>query len=89
MDKTHPLNTLITVRSLNSKKDIFRPKENDGDIISPKVPYLNTIEALLYLTQYTRPDIAFSVPLLARFSFAPIPDSKITSNIFFVTFIEQ
>ena len=37
----------------------------------PEVPYLSAIGALMYLVNYTRPDIAFSVNLLARYSSAP------------------
>ena len=29
MDKAHPLSTLMVVRSLNVKNDIFHPQEND------------------------------------------------------------
>ena len=35
------------------------------------MPYLNAIGALMYLANNTRPDIAFSVNLLARYSNAP------------------
>lgn len=37
---------------------------------TPEVLYLSVIGALLYLAQYTSPDIAFAVNLLARFSSA-------------------
>ncbi|KAL5809036.1 hypothetical protein ACOSQ3_029727 [Xanthoceras sorbifolium] len=71
MDNAHPLGTPMVVRSLDPKKDPFRPKEDDEKILGPEVPYLNAIGALLYLAQCTRPDIAFAVNLLARFSSAP------------------
>ncbi|XP_059285110.1 secreted RxLR effector protein 161-like [Lycium ferocissimum] len=37
----------------------------------PEVPYLSAIGALMYLANATRPDIAFSVNLLARYSSSP------------------
>ena len=71
MDKAHPLSTPMVVRSQDPQKDQFRPKESDEDILGPEVPYLNAIGALMYLAQCTRPDIAFAVNLLARFSSEP------------------
>ena len=71
MDKSNPLSTPMIVRSLDTKKDPFRPLEDGEDLLGPEVPYLSAIGALLYLAQYTRPDIAFAVNLLARFSSAP------------------
>jgi hypothetical protein len=54
-----------------SRKDHFRPKEDDEETLGPEVPYLSAIGALMYLTNCTRPDIAFPVNLLARYSSAP------------------
>ena len=71
MDKAHPLSSPMIVRSLDAKKDHFRPKEENEALLGPKVPYLSAIGSLLYSTQCIRPDIAFSVNLLARFSSAP------------------
>ncbi|BBG93090.1 transposable element gene [Prunus dulcis] len=71
MDKAHPLSTPMVVRSLDTKKDPYRPKGNDEMVLGPEVPYLSAIGALLYLAQCTRPDISFSVNLLARYSSAP------------------
>ena len=71
MDKAHPLSTPMVVRSLNPQKNQFRPRESDEEIFGPEVPYLNAIGALMYLAQCTRPDIAFTVNLLARFCFEP------------------
>ena len=71
IDKAHPLSSLMIVRSLDAKKDPFRPKEENEALLGLEVPYLSKIGALLYLAQCTRPDIAFLVNLLARFSSAP------------------
>jgi hypothetical protein len=65
------LNTPIVVRSPDVKKDYFHLREDDEEILSPEVPYLSVIGALMYLANCTRPDIAFSVNLLARYSSAP------------------
>ncbi|KAK2436707.1 putative mitochondrial protein [Trifolium repens] len=71
MDKCHPLSTPMVVRSLDVKKDPFRPREEDEELLGPEVPYLSAIGALMYLANYTRPDIAFSVNLLSRYSSSP------------------
>ena len=61
----------MVVRTLDAKRDPFRPKENEEEILEPEVPYLSAIGALLYLAQCTRPDISFAVNLLARYNNAP------------------
>jgi Reverse transcriptase (RNA-dependent DNA polymerase)/GAG-pre-integrase domain/Integrase core domain len=71
MDKAHPLKSPMVVRSLNIKDDPFRPRESNEDVLGSKVPYLSAIGALMYLAVNTRPDIAFAVNLLARFSSEP------------------
>ncbi|KAG7584130.1 Reverse transcriptase RNA-dependent DNA polymerase [Arabidopsis suecica] len=71
MDKATPLSTPMVVRSLNVESDPFRPPEENEEILGPEVPYLSAIGALMYLANCTRPDISFSVNLLARFSSSP------------------
>jgi hypothetical protein len=71
MDKAHPLSSPMVVRTLDVKKDHFRPKEDDEETLGPEVPYLSAIGALMYLTNYTWPDITFPVNFLARYSSAP------------------
>ncbi|XP_056698421.1 secreted RxLR effector protein 161-like [Spinacia oleracea] len=66
MDKSHPVNSPMIVRSLNMKDDPFRPQDENEEILGPEVPYLSAIGALMYLANNTRPDIACSVNLLAR-----------------------
>jgi hypothetical protein len=39
--------------------------------LGPKVPYLSAIGALIYIANCTRPDIAFAVNLLTRYSTTP------------------
>ena len=72
MDKSHPLSSPMVVRSLEVTKDPFRPKEENKELLGPKVPYLSAIGALMYLVNYARLDIAFLVNLLASYSSAPI-----------------
>jgi len=71
MDKAHPLSTPMVVRSLDVNKDPYRPQEDGEESLGPEFPYLSAIGALMYLANCTRPDIAFSVNLLARYSSAP------------------
>ena len=52
------------------EKNSFRLCEKYEELLSLEVPYLSVIGALMYLANCTRPDIAFFVNLLARYSFA-------------------
>ena len=49
----------------------FRPKEENEELLGPEVLYLSAIGALKYLANCIKPDITFSVNLLARYNFAP------------------
>ena len=71
MYRAHPLSTPMVGWSLDINKDLFRLQEDDEETLGPKVPYLSAISALMYLANYTRPDIAFAINLLARYSSAP------------------
>ena len=71
MDKACPLSWPMVVRSLDVKKYPFRPCKRGEELLGPEVPYLSAICAVIYLANCTRPDIAFSVNLLARYSSAP------------------
>ena len=71
MDNAHPLSTPMVVRSLDVNKDPFRPRMDDEELLGLEVPYLSAIGALMYLASHTRPDISFSVNLLARYSSCP------------------
>jgi len=70
MNKSHPLYTPMIVRSLYMYKDPFRPQENDEELLDPKVPYLKAIRTLLYLVNYTLPNITFAINLPTRYSFS-------------------
>ena len=71
MDESNPLSSPMVVRLLKVTQDLFRPKEKNEELVGPEVPNLGAIGALMYLANYTRPDIAFSVNLLARYNSAP------------------
>ena len=72
MDTCYPLSTPMVVRTLDPpSKDPFRPREEGEEILGAEFPYLAAIGALMYLATNTRPDIAFAVNLLARFSSEP------------------
>ena len=71
MDKANPLSSPMVVRSLDVKNDSFHHCEKNEELLGLKVPYLSTIGALMYLANCTRPYIAFSINLLARYSSAP------------------
>ena len=71
MDKANPLSSHMVVRSLDVEKDPFRSCKKGEKLLGPEVPYLSVIGALMYLANYTRPDIYFSVNLLAKYSSAP------------------
>lgn len=46
----------------------FNSKDDNEELLGLKVPYLNAISALIYLANCTRPNITFSINLLARYS---------------------
>ena len=71
MNEAHLLTSPMVVRSLDVKQDPFRPCEKGEELLGPKAPYLSAIGALMYLATCTRPDIAFPINLLARYSYAP------------------
>jgi hypothetical protein len=51
--------------------DPFWPCQEGEEVLGSEYPYLSVVGALMHLTNNTRPDIAFAVNLLARFSVAP------------------
>ncbi|XP_068304232.1 secreted RxLR effector protein 161-like [Pyrus communis] len=61
----------MVVRTLDAKRDHFRPNEDEDEILEPDVPYRSANGALLYLDQCTRRDISFAVNLLAIYSNVP------------------
>ncbi|CAL8989818.1 unnamed protein product [Prunus brigantina] len=90
MDKAHPLSTPMVVRSLDTKKDPYRPKGDDEMVLGPEVPYLSAIGALMYLAQCTGHDIAFSVNLLAEIRLLlQQADIGPALNIFYDIFVER
>ncbi|GJZ72565.1 hypothetical protein Tco_0636711 [Tanacetum coccineum] len=53
-------------------KDLGKTKfYDDEEMLGPEVPYLSAIGALLFLASHTRPDISFSLNLLARYNSCP------------------
>ena len=61
----------MVVRSLDVKKDPFRPRKEEEEILGPHVPYLSVVGALMYLANSTQPDISFAVNLPARHGAEP------------------
>ena len=71
MDKAHPLSSPMIDQLLDVKNNPFHHCEKDEELLSPEVPYFSAIGALIYLTNCTHLDIAFSINLLVRYSSAP------------------
>ena len=46
MDKAHPLSSSMVVRSLDVKKDAFRPCEKSEELLGPEISYLSAIGAV-------------------------------------------
>jgi len=53
------------------KKNLFRPREDNEELLSPEVSYFSVIGALMYFANNTQPDIAFFVNLLGRYNSSP------------------
>lgn len=49
MDNAHLLGSSMIVSFLIPNKNPLQPKEDDNEILGPKVSYLNAISVLLYL----------------------------------------
>ena len=71
IDKSHPLSYLMIVHSLEVKKDLFCPKEDNEELLGPEVPYYNISGVLINLANYTRLDIVLLVNLLVRSNSTP------------------
>jgi hypothetical protein len=71
MDKAYPSKTLMIIRALEKDTGPFWPHQEGEEVLGSEYPYLSAIEALMYLANNTRIDIAFAVNLLARYSAAP------------------
>src|SRR5438132_2424164 len=65
MNKAYPCKTHMVVRSLDINKDQFKLREEDEEFLGPEISYLSAIGALMYITNCTKPVIAFVVNLLA------------------------
>ena len=57
MGKVHSLNSPMVFWSLDVKNDSFRSYRKIKELLGPKVPYLNAIGALMYLTNCTQSNI--------------------------------
>ena len=62
IDKAHPLSSPMVVQSLDIKNDHFCHRKNNKKNLGPKVPYVNAIDALMCLANYTRLERYSSVP---------------------------
>jgi len=71
MHHSKSVSTPMDLRSLDLAKDMFKRRMEHEPILGFEKPYLSAIGALMYLANQTRPDIAFSVNLLARHSSKP------------------
>ena len=47
MDRVHPDSTPMIGRSLDPRKDLFRPRDDDENVLEAEVLYLSAISALL------------------------------------------
>jgi hypothetical protein len=71
MDKSYPQRTPMIIRALKNDKGPFRPKQEGEEVLGAEHSYLSAIGVIIYLTNNTRPDIAFVVNCLTRHSTAP------------------
>jgi hypothetical protein len=71
IDEAYSARTPMVVPALEKDIDPFRLKEKGEDVLGLEYPYLSIIDALMYLANNIRLDIAFVVNCLARHSTAP------------------
>jgi hypothetical protein len=70
-EKAYPAKTPMIGRSLQVDQDPYRPRKEGEEVLGAEYLYLSAIGALMYLANSTRPDIAFAVNLLGRYSAEP------------------
>jgi hypothetical protein len=70
MDKVYPAITPMIIRALEKDKDRFKPREEGEEVLGQEYPYISVISAPVYLANNMRPDIAFTVNYLAKYSAA-------------------
>jgi hypothetical protein len=70
MDKAYSATTLMIVRALEKDKDPFKSRKEG--VLEQEYTNLSVIGVLMYLTNNTRPNIAFTVNCLTRHSVAPM-----------------
>jgi hypothetical protein len=71
MDKAYPLITLMGFYDLEKYVYQFRPRQEEEKVLVNEYPYLSIIDALMYLANNTRCEIAFAVNCLTRHSATP------------------
>ena len=89
MGKAHRLSTPMVVWSLAIKKDLYRPIEENEEVLGHEVLYLSAVGASMYLAQYTRLDISFSVNPLARYSSHQLKGTGLVVNTSYDIHVEQ
>ena len=70
MDKS----TLLAAPMIGRRKtadDPYKPYKEEEEEFHDKIHYLAAVDALLYLSTFTHPDISFVVSVLARHSKKP------------------
>jgi hypothetical protein len=71
VDKGYPSKTPMVMRAIEKETNPFHPCQEEEEAMGSEYPYLSIVGALIYPTNNTRPDIAFAVNLLARYSATP------------------
>ncbi|TPX30028.1 DNA-directed DNA polymerase [Synchytrium microbalum] len=71
LEYTTPCDTPLQVRNVLYGHDIYRALKDDEEVWPYNTAYRSYIGMLSYLANTTRPDISFSVSLLARFTSRP------------------
>ena len=66
-----------------------QPREEGEEILGPEYPYLSLIGALMYLTNSSKPDIAFAMNLLSTHSVAPTNPIGLEANIWTLDYFSK
>jgi hypothetical protein len=68
MTNCNPVNTPMEVRG---DRELYGPRKEGESVLDDSTPYFSAIGALMWLATRTRPDIAFAVNVLARYTSNP------------------